>query len=624
MQAAPLLLPNPRQLVFTDGHHRLSPERLIVLDAPSAHSLHSTATALQTALRSAVAGPWPLVAGTAVPPDQIGILLSIAAGSMGHAQGYQLVIDARRITVTAESAAGVFYGVQTLRQLLEHYGSELPALRVSDWPDFPNRGVMLDISRDKVPTMATLFSLIDQFAGWKFNQVQLYTEHTFAYRDHRTVWQDASPITGEEILALDAYCRERFIELVPNQNSFGHLQRWLVHERYSHLAEAPDGCDTVWGHFDKPFSLYPAEPGSLALLRDLYDELLPHFSSRQFNVGCDETVDLGRGRSEALVKERGEGRVYLDFVMQIYREVKARGKTMQFWGDIIMNHPELAAELPRDAIALEWGYEANHPFDEHGALFAASGVPFYVCPGSSSWNTVAGRTSNAVANLRNAAANGLKHGAIGYLMTDWGDNGHWQPLPVSYLGFAYGAALSWCYAANEAQELPALLDRFAFQDKAGVLGKIACELGDLNQVMGMTLHNSTPFFHILQSTPEKIGELLGSDALASYVDRFGAALQRIDEILAPLAQAALDRPDGELIKAEFAWAAELLRHSCRRAYWMAGVQSGDVDEELQERLATEAVSLLHDYQPLWLARNRPGGYAESAGRLETMRDGYQR
>ena len=178
-----------------------------------------------------------------------------------------------------------------------------------------------------------------------------------------------------------------------------------------------------------------------------------------------------------------------------------------------------------------------------------------------------------------------------------------------------------CCGADEALDLLALLDRFAFQDKAGVLGKIACELGDLNQVMGMTLHNSTPFFHILQSTPEKIGELLGSDALANYVDRFGAALQRIDEILAPLAQAALDRPDGELIKAEFAWAAELLRHSCRRAYWMAGVQSGDVDEELQERLATEAVSLLHDYQPLWLARNRPGGYAESAGRLETMRDG---
>ena len=95
------------------------------------------------------------------------------------------------------------------------------------------------------------------------------------------------------------------------------------------------------------------EPGSLKLVQELYDELLPNFSSRQVNIGGDETYDLGQGKSKALVEEKGVGRVYLDFLMSLYREIKARGRTMQFWGDIIVKYPELVAELPRDAIALE-------------------------------------------------------------------------------------------------------------------------------------------------------------------------------------------------------------------------------------------------------------------------------
>ena len=329
------------------------------------------------------ASHWEIVAGNAVPHDQIGVTLSVVEGGTRHPQGYELTITPDGIHAVASTPAGVFYAVCTLIQLLGDQGSgvrrqeagvgsslespisnlQLPALRISDWPDFPNRGVMLDISRNRVPTMQTLLELVDLLASWKINQLQLYTEHTFAYRNHPEVWADASPMTGEEILALDAYCRERFIELVPNQNSFGHMTRWLTHDRYRPLADAPDGCDTRWGHYDYPLSLCPVDPGSIELVRSIFDELLPHFSSRQFNVGCDETIDLGQVRSKEAVEKRGAGRVYLDFLLKIYREVKARGRTMQFWGDIIMEHPELVPEVPRDAIALEWGYQPDHPFD---------------------------------------------------------------------------------------------------------------------------------------------------------------------------------------------------------------------------------------------------------------------
>jgi len=140
-------------------------------------------------------------------------------------QGYVLHTAMTGVDLIAHDEAGLFYGVQTLVQLLKRNPRELPFMSIEDWPDFPTRGVMLDVSRDKVPTMKTLFGLIDLLASWKINQVQLYMEHTFAYANHGEVWEHASPFTADEICILDAFCRERFVDLVPNQNSFGHMER---------------------------------------------------------------------------------------------------------------------------------------------------------------------------------------------------------------------------------------------------------------------------------------------------------------------------------------------------------------------------------------------------------------
>ncbi|MCG3209215.1 MAG: hypothetical protein FOGNACKC_02836 [Anaerolineae bacterium] len=608
-----LLLPAPRQLSLTGGAFSLPAERLIALNAAEPSALLFTAERVQAALRQSAGVEWPIVAGDAAPAARVCLRLNVVPGAVAHPQGYQLTITAAAIDIVAATPAGVWYGALTLIQLIEQRRRELPQLRAADWPDFPNRGVMLDISRDRVPTLDTLFELIDMLAGWKINQLQLYTEHTFAYQQHPDVWADASPLTGAEVLALDAYCRERCIELVPNQNTFGHMRRWLIHPRYRPLAECPHGCDTGlpdWGHFNEPFSLAPENPGSLELVRSLMDELLPHFASRQFNVGCDEAVELGQGASAASVAQRGKGRVYLEFLLKIYREVKARGRTMQFWGDIIMEYPELVPELPRDAVAMEWGYEADHPFADHGAKFAASGVPFYVCAGTSSWNSVAGRTDNALQNLRNAARNGLGHGAVGYLITDWGDNGHWQPLPVSYLPLAYGAGLAWAVAANEPLNPAELASRFAFRDETGALGRVAFELGNVYRAAGAP-HNNSVLFRLLQESPAQIaGRNLNPATLTSI-------LSQIDAAAAGLPQAQPACPDAELLRREFQWAAGLLRHACRRGLWVIRA-----DDSQRAALAAEADALLAEYRYLWHARSRPGGFADSAARLEKMRADY--
>lgn len=612
------LLPTPRHLFLSGTNSQLLENGLIVIDSPDPQALVFTAHQLQQTLNQFTGVNWDIVAGKSVPPDQIRLALMIVPGSIGHPQGYSLTITPERIDIVAEQPAGVFYAAQTLRQLLQQRGATLPLLRCRDWPDFANRGVMLDISRERVPTMQTLYDLVDLLAAWKINQLQLYTEHTFAYRNHPEVWAQASPITSEQILALDAYCHERFIELVPNQNTFGHLTPWLTLDRYRHLAEAPEGCDTRWGHFDNPFSLDPGNPGSLELVRSMLDELLPHFSCRQVNVGCDETVDLGMGASKARVSELGIGRVYFEFLMKIYHEVKARGRTMQYWGDIIMEHPELTPELPRDAIALEWGYEADHPFDQHGALFAASGVPFYVCAGTSSWNTIAGRTDNTIGNLRNAAKNGMQHGAVGYMITDWGDNGHWQPLPVSYLGFTYGAALAWSGDANHNLDMLRTLDVHVFKDSNSVMGRLVYDLGNVHQETGIQLHNSTSLFHILQASPEKIREFLSTGASQQdIVANFQRTLNRIDEIMSPMERSNMQRPDATLVKRELSWTADMLRHACRRLFWALGETQVTATD-----LAQDAGRLIVEFSDIWHARCRPGGFEKSVARMEKMRGGY--
>jgi hypothetical protein len=526
--------------------------------------------------------------------------------TIAHLQGYRISITPDSCRLIARDPAGIFYGRQTLVQLHRLFGDSLPCLEIEDWPDFPIRGVMLDISRDKVPTMSTLFWLIDRLAEWKINQLQLYTEHTFAYRGHEEVWRDASPMTAAEIRQLDDYCEARFIELVPNQNSFGHMERWLKHPKYLPLAEAPCGAETPWGfRWEGPFSLSPIDPDSIALLADLYGQLLPNFRSRWFNVGCDETFDIGQGRSKDAADRRGVHAVYLEFLSRVNELVQSHHRRMMFWGDIILKQPELIPQLPKDAVALNWGYEADHPFDAESRQFAQSGVPFYVCPGTSSWCSIAGRTENMLTNQRAAAAAGLKHGAAGYLNTDWGDYGHLQYLPLSFAGLAAGACMSWCLESNRELSLPEILDAQVFEDSAGIMGQAVCDLGNVYQAAGKQIINRSALFGMLvpSSARRDPMEGLGRDNLL-------AARAAIDAAVRNIHQSKMRCKDPALVESELENAAEMLRFACALGQWKLdpGSQNADDLNRRRDQIASH-------HRKCWLARNRLGGLADSLARL---------
>ena len=451
-------------------------------------------------------------------------------------------------------------------------------------------GYQLDISRSKVPTMPTLLRMVDLLATLGYNQFQLYTEHTFAYARHEAVWREASPMTPAEIRELDAYCARKGIELVPNQNSFGHLEHWLRHPGYNDLAEMPAGGAVYrrWGNYVAAFpkALCPTDPRCVDFLAGLYDELFPCFRSKWVNVGCDETLELwdaeGKGRSQSVIAEKGAPRVYLDFLLRIHDLCAARGHRMMFWGDIILHNPELIAELPEDAVGLNWGYEANHPFAEQTAAFEAAKRDFIVCPGTSAWGSLSGRVDNMMANIDNAVTNGLAHGALGVLLADWGDGGHPNPWIVSVPALVYASHLmrgERLTRARLAEELDRMLGCRC--------GQALLAYGDIWQKAKGRTGNSTELFLMLTKGRDyRRAQDVTDESLAAALAQWRTAKSLLDLDGAP-----------EWVREDFA-VLDLLYRA--------------VETRVREPEKKNFRALFEpEYRRLWLLQNRVGGLALS-------------
>ena len=553
-------------------------------------------------------------------------LILEASASYDQPQGYTLEVEPSGIRILSAGETGLSHGLATLDQWIRASRLEaqpadgLPAVSITDAPSVAQRGVMLDISRSRVPSMDRLFSLIDRLASWKLNQLQLYTEHTFAYRGHETVWKEASPITPAEARQLDEYCRQRHVELIPNQNSFGHLHRWLRHSKYRPLAECPEGIDHPFSSEREPFSLCPLDPGSLDLLDDLYAQLLPNFTSRNLHVGFDETIDLGQGRSRERAAEVGVAGLYSEFLLAVHALAARHGHRVQFWGDIAARHPQILDRLPSDVVVMEWGYEADHPFAERATAIASAGLDFQLCPGTSSWLSLAGRISNATTNIATAAQVAGEHGAGGVMVTDWGDRGHLQPPVVSEPGLLCAAAMSWNAGATRefsVERLPSLLDLHVFGRRPGPgrgpsAGETLITLADLYRLPGASTFNGSPLFYLLTRPDMPLDHTrlagLSKEGLAACA-----------EVLAGLPEGPADLAWSEIhwIRDAMALAADL---GLERLDGGAESTAAELPGPLRRELARRLGALVEEHGRLWRSSSRPGGARESAAVLERARE----
>src|SRR5213075_2462746 len=223
-------------------------------------------------------------------------------------EGYVLISNQEGIVVAGKTSTGTFYGLQTLKQLVRGEGSMalIPAAKIIDWPTMRWRGVSDDISRGPVPTFDYIKRQIRTEAFFKLNMHSFYMEHTFRSGSHPLIGPEGGSLTPAEIRELVSYARNYHIELVPEQQTFGHLHKAMRLEKYADLAETPYGD-----------VLSPQQAGSYQLIADWYKELNELFPGQFFHIGEDETFELGEGQSREQANTKGVGAIYFEHLNRI-------------------------------------------------------------------------------------------------------------------------------------------------------------------------------------------------------------------------------------------------------------------------------------------------------------------
>jgi hypothetical protein len=436
------LLPAPREAHL--GQSTELPDKILV--AVPGHDAEDEFAArdLEDALKRIA--PADDQSRTAQPPYRITLLRNgsdvAKAGLAGNSlafdpamepEGYVLVVGPREAAVVGATGSGVFYGVQTLKQLLPLPGAPrvLPTGTVRDWPAMQYRGISDDLSRGPFPTLDFQKHQIRVLASFKINIYSPYFEHTLLYPDRPLAAPAGGSLTPAQAAELVAYARQYHVTIVPDQESFGHLHHVLKWELYQDQAETPHG-----------YMLAPGQAGTLPVIKDWFADVAQEFPSPFIHIGADETFDLGLGRTHDAVAQQGYGPVYVAFVKQIHDALAPLNRRLLFWGDIGDANPDAVAGLPKDMIAVPWDYSDQTGFDKLIAPFAKNGIETWVAPGDSNWNEVYPQDKTALWNIQGFIAAGQSLGSTGALTSVWNDDGEGL-FNMDWYGVLFGAAAAW-------------------------------------------------------------------------------------------------------------------------------------------------------------------------------------
>ena len=376
-------------------------------------------------------------------------------------EGYILApAGARTLLVIARSNAGLFYGAQTVKQLIRGSGRDAVLLvpTVRDWPAMAHRGLSDDWSRGPMPNMDFLKREVRTLASYKINIFSPYFEHTFAYASSPVAAYPGGAMTPDEAREMVEYAAKYHITIIPEQESFGHLHHVLKFEQYGALGETEHGS-----------VLAPGDARTLPLIASWFSELAQVFPGPYAHVGADETFELGLGRTRQDVKDKGLGSVYLAFLTQIHNTLASNKKQLLFWGDVAVNSPELVGTLPKDMIAVPWDYDAKPDFKPIIEPFTKVGLETWVAPGVNNWNRLYPNNNEALGNIRAFVRDGQALGSTGELNTVWNDDGE-GIFDENWVGVLFGAAAGWQKGESSESQF---LDSFGQAFHRDATGKIS-------------------------------------------------------------------------------------------------------------------------------------------------------
>ena len=429
-----------------------------------------------------------------IKTDHLGI-------SENEDQAYRLTINRNFVRMEATTNTGLFYATQSLKQLyryafLQSKGNEiaLPCATITDWPNFKIRAWQDDISRGPIVSMDYLKRLIPQMAECKLNAFSLYTEHTFKTQCHPDI-APTDAFTAEEIKELEEFCRPYHIQIIGNQQCFGHFEEILCNPFYSHLA------DTKW-------NLNPAKEETYKFLEDHLREVARAYKSPYFNINCDETESLGQGYAKAYVDSIGAEKVYYQHINRVNRMLRPYRKRVMMWGDIADQHPEILDNLDDDIFLIAWSYVDKNDFDDFLKPYKESGRSFFVAPGVSLSERVWPKHYEFKKNITNLCRDGYKNGALGVINTCWDDFGESLTNCALY-GLALGAEMSWNAVSTKERNTEANFTNHFFGSTSDTLinyldsiSEIS-KIDDIGKFSALTEH-ITPFYpsQITDSTKE--------------------------------------------------------------------------------------------------------------------------
>lgn len=626
----PPLLPTPKSVRRRRGELRLPPAMPLFLPAPTPDaSLERSILLAAQALKrewSETGGVELAIERPATPPRggpaivcRIDPRAAIEPKRPTARDAYRLVVGPRGIELSAPTLHGIRYGLNVLGPLARR-GKGLPALEIVDQPDFRDRGIMLDVSRGRVPRRATLEALVDLCSRLRVNVLMLYVEHTFAFRRHPEIGAGASPLDAETILALDAYAADRGVELVPCLQSLGHMERLLSLPRYRKLAES-----------DRRWSVSPSRPETYALLVELYDEFLPLFRSKRFNANCDEPFDLGRGQSARRAPKKTPGELFAGHVDALSGLARRHDKQLMIWADFAYKHADQIPRLAPDTLLIDWWYEADFDADRIAKL-RRHGFELWVSPGTSAWNCLFPRIANSEANIVRWADAGRRHGATGLLNTDWGDFGHYNTLGASLYAYAQGAQNAWSGAADPAR-FDRAFGRELFGEDSPAYARLYRRLGAVHDA-GFRIFNGSALQYLYFDG-------LDRSFFHQHADRkaLQRSARRIEPVLRDVERMAEREAPGDLgglARFELAWAAHASALAIEKSLaaldydaWRADPKSltAAARRTLARRLAGLAErqqAQAEMLQALWLASSETSEFEKTAVRLRRSIDELER
>jgi len=538
------ILPAPKEVRIAEGWIVIKPSTTILISNPEDRT---AAESLQKEIHDRTGMKLSIESVTAAPKTTGHISLGrltdrglrsylesqgVKVGDDLGSQGYVIRATDSGVLVAGRTAQGLFYGVQTLRQLLRPEGPggktlAIPALVIRDWPSMEWRGVSDDISRGPVPTLDYLKMQIRTLAEYKINLLGFNMEHVFDFQTQALVSPKEAALTPAEIKELVEYASKYYITLLPEQQAFGHLHQFLKYEIYSDLAETPHG-----------HVLTPTNPKTYDFIRQVYGEVVPLFPGPFFHIGSDETFELGLGQTKALAAQQGLGRVYLEHLQKVFEIMQPYHKQLMFWGDIAVKYPELLTILPKDMIAVPWDYDPKPSYENIITPYTSAGLRVVVAPGAGNWGVIWPNLESAFVNIRNFVRDGQKHQAIGALNTTWNDDGE-SLVDMAWPGLVFGAAASWqpsessiddfkssydwAFYRNEGNTFSGVIENLdrAHTLLAGVkLDKASHELfwsDPFSQAGANTAAEALPITHDLRISVEQAAETLMRDRMKAHL-----------------------------------------------------------------------------------------------------------